>query len=393
MVKCFKGRHEEVEALLQAGADPRAVSSQRFNELFFAAAVSMQHQNIVRLLIQYAGESLVRASAPCFPGLTARHMACLTGNVVIAKLLIDAGGQNLIDQSLDPLNLGSILNTACENAKVEMAALLVKESPGLLRKTTRLGFTALHTASLLGNLAIAKLLVGADKTLLGRTTLEGGPAASWPASTATPASPSFRVSRRPVANPWSARRTRGAAPASRQPYSRAAWRRCECCSVALRPDAGALPPQLQVVPSLRLRGRGNLALVRLLLNEGENAALSAHRPSDGTTRTCLLVACSATTAGPELVQALLEHARLATVEAKITTGAAAGAPCLHMACMGGDRGGVVPLLARRLPRAMLDAQMDNGATPLDVAARCGRRAAYEALRAAGARHNLFDGYS
>ena len=194
MVKCFKGRHEEVEALLQAGADPRAVSSQRFNELFFAAAVSMQHQNIVRLLIQYAGESLVRASAPCFPGLTARHMACLTGNVVIAKLLIDAGGQNLIDQSLDPLNLGSILNTACENAKVEMAALLVKESPGLLRKTTRLGFTALHTASLLGNLAIAKLLVGADKTLLGRTTLEGGPAASWPASTATPASPSFRVS-------------------------------------------------------------------------------------------------------------------------------------------------------------------------------------------------------
>jgi hypothetical protein len=90
------------------------------------------------------------------------------------------------------------------------------------------------------------------------------------------------------------------------------------------------------------------------------------------------------------VEALLERARPATLQATLT-GACAGATCLHAACMGAERGAVVALLARRLPRAMLDARMDNGATPLDVAARCSQRAAYEALHAAGARHNLLDG--
>ena len=82
----FFGHKSAVQVLLARGADPDAVDKSRFANTALDAAVSANHLEVVKVLLQNHASVSVRAAA----GHTPLHKAAMNGSLDITKLLIEA---------------------------------------------------------------------------------------------------------------------------------------------------------------------------------------------------------------------------------------------------------------------------------------------------------------
>ena len=136
-----------------------------------------------RLLVEAGGAELVRAGDDT--SRTALHFACLNGHLEVARLLVEVGGTELVQAvplwiQLPESKNGYVklrthqfvgaandtnwtaLHAACQNGHLEVARLLVEVGGAeLMGAVTDTNVTALHLACLKGDLEMARLLVEA----------------------------------------------------------------------------------------------------------------------------------------------------------------------------------------------------------------------------------------
>ena len=108
---------ETVKLLIQRGANPALVSSNRSTPLHFAARRG--NYQVAELLVHHAK---VDVNDKDFAHMTALHLACISGNVAISKMLLERGA-NIRAKSTE---LMTPLHTAVHHGNTEVAALILR---------------------------------------------------------------------------------------------------------------------------------------------------------------------------------------------------------------------------------------------------------------------------
>ena len=152
--------------LLDKGANVNVRDEFRFTPLSRAAGVTGQDTALIQRLIEKGSD----INSQGYNGLTPLHRAASSGDLKVAKLLIDNGADpNAYDKYSGTIEVGSFSSTVLQTAinfsdrKEEMAKLIV-ESGARLNKKDRSGNTELHLAALKGYADLTWLLIkhGAD---------------------------------------------------------------------------------------------------------------------------------------------------------------------------------------------------------------------------------------
>ena len=107
---------ETVKLLIQRGANPTLVSSNGSTALHFAARRG--NDKIAECLVHHAK---VDVNGQDLSHMTALHLACVSGNVTISKMLMDRGA----DIRAKSTELMTPLHTAVYHGNTEVAALIL----------------------------------------------------------------------------------------------------------------------------------------------------------------------------------------------------------------------------------------------------------------------------
>ena len=155
--------NEMCEIILQAGANPNWRGEEGKTSLYWA--VFGRDETLIRRLLKYGAK--VTEEQP-EDGETSLHCAAGKGRIEIVKLLLDAGGRNVLD------NFNYISRTplmcAVENNHYEVAQLLIKAGSDVNAfDEPNIGNTALRHIAQTGDTKMIKLLLdtGADPTIAG----------------------------------------------------------------------------------------------------------------------------------------------------------------------------------------------------------------------------------
>ena len=129
-----------------------------------------QRYSNVQLVEWLAGKHpVLLASVTTEQGRTSLHVACGSGNLSMAKKLVE----------LDPKLLRkkdekkrSVLHLAVLSSNLHLLQWLAEQDPLLLTSVTQEGITPLHIACVLGNVSVVEKLVELDQKILGKTGRE-----------------------------------------------------------------------------------------------------------------------------------------------------------------------------------------------------------------------------
>ena len=147
--------------LLDKGANLSARDEYQFPPLIRACDVPGQDLALIQRLIDQGAD----VNAQGYNGLTPLHKAAYSGDLKVAKLLIDNGADpNTYDNYHGPVGVGSISGTVLQVAinfspNEEMAQLLIGSGAKLNRKDSA-GNTELHLAALKGYAELTRVLAG-----------------------------------------------------------------------------------------------------------------------------------------------------------------------------------------------------------------------------------------
>ena len=105
-------------------------------------------------------------------GVSALHIAARLGHEAIVRLLIEAGGEDLL---FVPITNGTALHNAAAGGHVEVLRLLIRAGgQKLLFLTDKDGWSPLHFAALIGHVDVSRLLVEkGGKRLLAEKNIDG----------------------------------------------------------------------------------------------------------------------------------------------------------------------------------------------------------------------------
>jgi len=148
----------EIQSLLRQGADPDSRCRNGTTLLYYACA--MGHSEGVRLLLEAGAAPNVKNTGTSEPnGRTPLHCACYNGNLVLAKLLLDARADvDARDRSrVTPLHLG------CYNKNPGMIKLLLDHGADPNARDEA-SYTPFHHACVRGHTSVVLMLLeaGAD---------------------------------------------------------------------------------------------------------------------------------------------------------------------------------------------------------------------------------------
>jgi len=119
---------ETVKMLIQRGANPTLVSTNGSTALHFAARRG--NDQVAELLVHHAK---VDVNAKDSTHMTALHLACVSGNVAISKMLLERGA----DIRAKSTELMTPLHIAVHHGNTEVAAVILRNGRYLLLHTSR----------------------------------------------------------------------------------------------------------------------------------------------------------------------------------------------------------------------------------------------------------------
>lgn len=108
---------EITKLLIQRGADPALVSNNGSTALHFAARRG--NDQVAELLLRHTN---VDVNSKDSSYMTALHLACVSGNTAISKMLLEQGA----DITAKSTELMTPLHTAVYNGNTEVAALILQ---------------------------------------------------------------------------------------------------------------------------------------------------------------------------------------------------------------------------------------------------------------------------
>lgn len=114
--------------LIQRGANPTLVSTNGSTVLHFAARRG--NDRVAELLVHHAK---VDVNAKDSTHMTALHLACVSGNVAISKMLLERGA----DIRAKSTELMTPLHIAVHHGNTEVAAVILRNGRYLLLHTSR----------------------------------------------------------------------------------------------------------------------------------------------------------------------------------------------------------------------------------------------------------------
>ena len=108
---------ETAKLLVEMGADPALVTTNGSTALHFA--VRRGNDQVAELLVQHAK---VDVNSKDSAHMTALHLACVSGNATISKMLLEQGA----DINAKSTELMTPLHIAVCNGNIEVAALILR---------------------------------------------------------------------------------------------------------------------------------------------------------------------------------------------------------------------------------------------------------------------------
>eukprot|EP00435_Cladocopium_sp_Y103_P050843 s385_g15.t1 len=156
---CEQNEVERVEEMLQRPQNPDVRDRHGWPAVHFAA--QMGTASCMELLLESRADLEIKATED---GSTALHCATFNGNLVVVKLLLDAGA----DKSSELEEGATALHLATRGNHLDIARLLI-DAGAETNSATVHGFTPLHQAALGGHLEIAQLLLDAGAEQNGVT--------------------------------------------------------------------------------------------------------------------------------------------------------------------------------------------------------------------------------
>ena len=108
---------ETAKLLIQRGANPALISTNGSTALHFAARRG--NEEVAELLVHH---DRVDVNSKDSAHMTALHLACVSGNVTISKMLLEQGA----DIRAKSTELMTPLHTAVYNGNSEIAALILR---------------------------------------------------------------------------------------------------------------------------------------------------------------------------------------------------------------------------------------------------------------------------
>ena len=108
---------DTAKLLIQRGANPALISSNGSTALHFAARRG--NEQVAELLVRHAK---VDVNSKDSAHMTALHLACVSGNAAISKMLLEQGA----DIRAKSTELMTSLHTAVYNGNTEVAALILR---------------------------------------------------------------------------------------------------------------------------------------------------------------------------------------------------------------------------------------------------------------------------
>ena len=153
-IACYAGHADIADALVLVGGERLLYATTPNGHGPLSVACQMGHQEVVRTLLARGGAALVRRTPLCL------ILVSITGNAAIARLLLDAGGDDLL-AVVDP-NGSSALDVAAQHGHADLVRAILSRPAGRALTTRLRPFdhrpSALMAASFNGHVEVVRLL-------------------------------------------------------------------------------------------------------------------------------------------------------------------------------------------------------------------------------------------